>query len=142
MKPWRGLNGATYGGVYMLFPNTIITPNPWSISISTLEPVSAQKTILRARSWSPGGGRFSDGRLSQIPGYDKASKTVKSSHWKKHPLETYDFQTEDVWVCEKMQRALRSPAYSVGALAHGAGAEASLAFFQQSILNHLDAAAR
>ncbi len=33
---------------------------------------------------------------------------------------TNDFQTEDIYVVEKMQRALASPRYQIGALAQGA----------------------
>ena len=62
---------------------------------------------------------------------------IKSSNWTKHPLETGDFQTEDVWVCEKMQRALQSPRHEVGMLAVGSGGEAALDFFQQCVLEYV-----
>jgi len=136
-KKVKAAKGETFAGVYMLFPTTIITPSPYSFTISTLEPVDANTTRLRARSWQPKGMFSYREKITDIPGYDKESGLIKSSHWKVHPLETGDFQTEDVWVCEKMQRAMQSPAYQVGGLAKGAGAEAPLAFFQQLVLDYV-----
>lgn len=141
-KTIKGAEKPGYGGVYMLFPTTIVTPSPYSFTVSVLEPVDADTTLLRARSWSPKGFRAYREKLSDIPGYDKASGRVHSWNWTQHPLETGDFQTEDVWICEKMQRALHSPAYSVGGLARGAGGEAPLDFFQSLVREAVDPAGR
>ena len=126
-----------YGGVYLLFPTTLITPNPWGFSISTMEPVDANTTLLRVRNWAPKGLMSYTYRAKDIPGFDKVSGRIKSSHWTKHPLETGDFQTEDVWVCEKMQRALQSPMHSVDFMSKGSGGEAALDFFQQCVLEYV-----
>lgn len=126
-----------YGGVYMLFPTTILTPNPWGFSISSMQPVDANTTLLYVRNWAPKGWISYTYRSKDIPGYDRVSGRIKSSHWTKHPLETGDFQTEDVWICEKMQRALQSPVHEVGYLARGSGGEAALDFFQQCVLEYL-----
>ena len=130
----KGADTPGYGGVYMLFPTTILTPNPWGFTISTMQPVDAGTTRLKVRNWAPKGWMSYTYRTNDIPGYDDKSGLIKSSHWTKHPLETDDFQTEDIWVCEKMQRALQSPNHKVGALARGTGGEAALDFFQQCIL--------
>ncbi len=136
-KKAKGAETPGYAGVYMLFPTTIILPTPYSVSVSVLEPLDAETTLLRVRNWTPDGD-FSDvGSLSAIPGYDPATGRVKSSHWTQHPSETGDFQTEDVWICEKVQRGLRSPAFSIGRLAKGAGGEAAIQFFQESLLEFL-----
>lgn len=129
-----GAESPGYGGVYMLYPLTIITPSPWSLTISAMEPVDAKTTLLKAttfvaNSWF----RYSESP-SDAEGYDKASGLIESKHWKKHPLETGDFQTEDIWVCEKMQRSLISPEYEVGPLAAGSGAETMLEVFQSTVL--------
>ncbi len=42
-----------------------------------------------------------------------------------------------MWICEKIQRNLRSPNYRVGPLADGAGAEAPLMHFQESVLDYV-----
>lgn len=129
--------GEAYGGVYMLFPTTIVTPNPYGVSISELIPVGPEMTLLVAQSWSPKGssGRFADPRRTD--GYDKERDLITSDKWKRHPLEMQDFQAEDVWVCEKMQRSLRSPAFEIGALAAGRGAEAPLEHFQRCLLDYV-----
>ena len=133
----EGAEKPGYGGVYMLFPDIVITASPYSFSISTLEPVDANTTLLKLRMWSAKKWSRAKDRAKDIPGYDPESGRIKSSHWTVHPLETGDFQTEDVWVCEKMQRSLRSPAHQVNQLARGAGGEASLTFFQQCVLDHM-----
>jgi len=140
-KKITGAEEPGYGGVYMLFPTTAILTSAYSFSISNLEPLDANTTLLRIRSWSPKEMFGYDGKLGDIPGYDKESGRIKSSHWKVHPLETGDFQTEDVWVCEKMQRALHSPAHKVSELARGAGGEAALSFFQENILDFVPSGA-
>lgn len=126
-----------YGGVYMLFPTTIVTSTPYSFTISWMEPIDANTTYLHARSWMAKSRFKYRGSIKDLPGYDKVSGLIKSSHWKKPPLETGDFQTEDIYVVEKMQRALQSPKYSVGQLSQGPGAEAPLTYFQQSVRNYV-----
>ena len=129
-----GAESPGYGGVYMLYPLTIITPSPWSLTISSMEPVDTDTTILRAttfvaNSWF----RYSE-NPSEAEGYDKSSGLIESRNWKKHPLETGDFQTEDIWVCEKMQRSLMSLEYEVGPLSKGSGAESMLEVFQEMVM--------
>ncbi len=137
LKTVKGATEPGYGGVYMLFPTTIVTPNPWGFSISTMEPIDPHTTLLRVRNWAPKGWLSYTYRAKDIPGFDAQSGRIKSSHWTKHPLDTGDFQTEDIWVCEKMQRALKSPMHRVGPLALGAGGEAALDFFQSTVLEYL-----
>lgn len=143
-KNWRSPrahDGAAlgYGGVYLLFPTTLVTPNPWGFSISTMEPVDAETTLLRVRNWAPTGLMSYAYRAKDVPGFDPASGRIKSALWAQHPLESGDFQTEDMWVCEKMQRAMRSPRYEASFLARGAGGEAALACFQQCVLDAMAA---
>ncbi|MEM9496990.1 MAG: SRPBCC family protein [Pseudomonadota bacterium] len=123
-----------YGGVYLLFPTTLLTPNPWGFSISVIEPAGPGVSLLRVRNWAPKGMMSYRYSAKDAPGFDRQTGLVKSSHWTMHPLETGDFQTEDVWVCEKMQRALASPRHRAAHLARGAGGEAALAHFQGSVL--------
>ena len=71
-------------------------------------------------------------------GRDPVDGRVKLELLEVHPKESGDFQLDDMWICEKMQRALHSPRYGVGALARGAGAEAPLTYFQQQVLDALE----
>ena len=139
-KPIGGAESGEYGGVYMLFPNTIVTAAPTEFSISRLDPVSPGVTLLRARQWvskSHGWKWFSGGEanVEDFPGYDPDTGYLKLDRLQQHPLETGDFHWEDVWVCEKIQRSLSSPLYKVDALAQGSGAEAPLELFQRNVLD-------
>lgn len=121
-----------YAGVYHLFPTTLITATPYSFSISTLVPVEAGKCRMHVRHWV-GPGQSKDER-KYIPGYDPKTGIISSENWTKPALETGDFQTEDVWICEKLQRGLNSPAFELGPLAKGAGAEDPIRWFHDTIL--------
>ncbi len=136
-KEIPGAEEPGYGGVYMLFPTTIVTPSKWSLTISNLEPVSPNETLLRAKTWVPNSWFGMEGNPEQAPGFDKATGEIISDNWTQHPLETGDFQTEDIWVCEKMQRSLNSPEYEVGPLAGGSGSESSIEVFQEQVLDYM-----
>lgn len=137
--------GGEFPGVIMLFPTTILTPSPYSISLSILEPLAPDLTLLKVRLWSPNGGAGRYQSLDSsaaLPGLDPSDGRIKLSKMDRPILEyareSGDFQMEDMWICEKMQRALSSPAYEVSQLADGAGAEAPLTFFQQNVLDFLE----
>ena len=120
-----------YPGVVALFPLTFYSPSPWGFYVSVLEPVGPERTDLRTLSWVPEGfwGRFS------ASGSD--GEVVRLKDLKEHPLESGNFQLEDMWICEKIQRSLRSPKYAVGPMATGPGAESPVTHFQQSVLDYL-----
>ena len=120
-----------YPGVVALFPLTVYTPNPWGFYVSILEPTGPENTNLRTLSWVPEGlwGRLSASTDGEV---------VRLSDLKEHPLESGNFQLEDMWICEKIQRSLRSPKYAVGPMANGAGAESPVAHFQQNVLDYLE----
>ena len=122
-----GHENAFYPGVVMLFPLTILGPSPWGFYISLLEPVSPELTMMRVLSWAPAG---SGGRFAVEP----TSEASRLADLEVHPLETGNFQIEDMWICEKIQRTLRSSRYEVGPLADGPGAEAPLMHFQENVL--------
>ena len=56
-----------------------------------------------------------------------------------HPLESGNFQIEDMWIVEKIQRNLRSPNFEVGPLATGDGAEGPVMHFQEQVLEFMPA---
>ena len=134
-----GAEDPGYGGVYMLYPLTLITPSPWSLTISTMEPIDAETTTMRATTFVADSWFGYSESPSNAEGYDKTTGLIESKNWKKHPLDTGDFQTEDIWVCEKMQRSLNSPNYEVGPLANGSGAESMLEVFQKMVARDVDA---
>ena len=110
-----------YGGVYFLFPATLIVPTPYGFSVSTLHAVAPGRSQLSVRHWV-GPGQSVDDR-KDIPGYDESTGVISSDYWEVPALETEDFQTEDVFICEKVQRGMWSPVFERGPLAKGVGAE-------------------
>ena len=154
-----GHESAAYPGVVMLFPLTILSPSPWGFYVSILEPVDAETTRMRAMSWEPSAGGASptaDARgsagFSPVAGGVLPCKPEGSGRrfdvfgepsvmclddLATHPLESGNFQIEDMWICEKIQRNLHSPKFEVGPLADGPGAESPITHFQQSVLDHV-----
>lgn len=125
-----------YGGVYHLFPATIIVPTPYGLSVSTLHPTLPGRCRMNVRHWV--GPWQSRDERKHIQGFDRKTGVISSDNWTMHPLETGDFQTEDVWICEKVQRGLQSPAYEHGPLAQGAGAEDPIRWFHETLLSRME----
>ena len=130
-KPLQSADQSGFGGVYFLFPSILVTATRYSFSLSWLEPVTPCRSILHVRQWVGKGGGRDDRKY--IPGYDEKSGMISSENWNKHPLETGDFQTEDVWICERNQRGLESPAFEIELLAKGEGAEDPIGWFHNSL---------
>lgn len=131
-----------YGGVFMLFPGTIVTAGPTQLSVSRLVGVAPDVSRLSVRIRRRGSGWTWPHRekpVEELPGYDPGDGLFRLARLERHPLETGDFHWEDVWVCEKLQRSLHSPAYRFGPFAAGAGAEAPLEFFQRNVLDFVTA---
>jgi len=126
-----------FGGVYFLFPSTFIDASPYSFSVTSVVPKETGRSHLIVNAWV-GPGQSTDDR-KYIPGYDKTTNTISSEHWKTHALKTNDFQTEDVWICEQLQRNLYSPSFKRGPLAKGKGAEDSIRHFQSTYSKYMNA---
>ena len=124
-----------YGGVYFLFPLTLVVPTPYGLSLTALKPISPDRTRLDVFQWV-GPWQSTDER-KHVPGYDKKSGLISSENWTQHPLETGDFQTEDIWICEKVQRGLSSPTFEPGPLSKGPGAEDAITWFHDSLRRHM-----
>lgn len=146
IKQWGGpiieeARSQEYGGVYMLFPGTIITADPTEISVSRLIPVSSGLCHLKVRTWrsceSASSHYGPSDNFEDLPGFDIDTGLFRLDSLDDHPTRTEDFQWEDIWICEKLQRSMNSPTFSFGPLASGSGAEAPIEFFQQMILNNL-----
>ena len=133
-KPIKAAASPRYGGVYHLFPTTVIDASPYNLNISTLIPLEAGRCRMVVRQWV-GPGQSKDER-KYIPGYNAKTGIISSDNWTKPALETGDFQTEDVWICEKIQRGMNSPAFERGPLAKGAGAEDPISWFHDAIKNN------
>lgn len=127
-----GHDPALYPGVVMLWPLTILSPNPWGFYVSILEPAGPEVTNMRTLIWNAKGSR---------PGSNvsQAGAPIRLADLEEHPLDSGNFQIEDMWIVEKIQRNLHSPLFEIGPLAEGAGAESPLTHFQQSVLDFVPA---
>ena len=126
-----------YLGVVMLFPLTILSPNPYGFGVSLLEPKGPELTLFRYHSWVPRGatGRPVGAVLAERdPPTGPDGRPIRLADLKTHPLASGSFHFEDIWIVEKAQRNLHSPHFKVGPLARGAGAETPLVEFQEQVL--------
>ncbi|MDE2690733.1 MAG: Rieske 2Fe-2S domain-containing protein [Acidobacteriota bacterium] len=120
-----------YPGVVMLFPLTILSPSPWGFHVSLLEPKTPDLTTMWTQSWTTYGSASRDEA-------GEAPTLISLANQEGHPMESGNFQLEDMWICEMIQRNLRSPKFKVGRLAAGFGAESPIMHFQQSVLDYLN----
>jgi phenylpropionate dioxygenase-like ring-hydroxylating dioxygenase large terminal subunit len=128
--------------VWQFFPNSGVLATSIFFSAYTIVPVAPERCYLDLRTWmmpketqdatkrsrpsgSSGHGTImKDGtRLISIP-------TLSG-----HPMDSLDFQIEDMWICERQQQALQSPRFKVGPLARRV--ETSLTFFQRNVLDYV-----
>ena len=132
-----GAESGAYGGVFMIYPCTIVSASPYDFTISSILPVGPALTRLKVRTWGRRkGGLFGGSGASGRHGESKA-EPIRLSDLEGHPMESGDFMLEDIWICEKIQRSLVSPRFGVGALARGAGCETPLVWFQEQVLDDL-----
>lgn len=120
-----------YPGVVMLFPLTILSPSPWGFHVSMLEPKSPDLTMMWTQSWTTYGS-------ASRADAGKSPTLISLANQEGHPMESGNFQLEDMWICEMIQRNLRSPKFEVGPMAAGSGAESPIMHFQQSVLDYLN----
>ena len=128
-----GAEMSDYPGVVMLFPLTIVSPSPWGFYVSVLEPAGPELTFMHSHSF----GEKDEKARDRAWHLDEAD-IVRLSDLETHPLESGNFQIEDMWIVEKIQRNIRSPHYQVGPLARGDGAESPLTHFQETVLRYVN----
>jgi len=122
--------------VWWFFPNVGVLATSVFWSVFVVVPKDAECCWVDVRTW-----------ISAEPGAEKAFRQLFPGTGKQppnggsvvlgdldgHAMDSGDFMIEDMWVCEKIQRNLRSPAYHVDRLAHNA--ESSMTFFQRNLLD-------
>ncbi|REL36865.1 aromatic ring-hydroxylating oxygenase subunit alpha [Thalassotalea euphylliae] len=105
--------------VPMLFPGIGLAETESSWSVFHIVPLAADKTRVNIRT-----------KVKNISSLAFMSQAAKSyAYWQrkvkanstqlgdKHPLGSGDFMQEDVYVCEQLQQAMKSPYFSFGPLA-------------------------
>ena len=146
-RPWPAIEGvpASYGASYQwLFPNLGLFQTATSWSTFHVIPVEPALSLVQCRIRAVPVADMPDERIADpenLPDHVVSAKgrclsdgTPASSTSNVHPLKSGDVQLEDTYACEAIQRAMRSPKFSVGTLSKW---EAPVAFFQQQVVEHM-----
>ena len=83
-----------YGGVFMLFPGTIVTAGPTQLSVSRLVGAEPDVSRLSVRIWRRGDGWTWPRReepVEELPGYDPGDGLFRLARLERRPLETGRF---------------------------------------------------
>ena len=141
LKPIDGIDPGSPGpSVWLLFPNSGVQGTSVYWATFRIIPVAPEKTRVDVRSWlmpSENDHATSYKAMFPTPGHeadaaaDMEFQTIRSVDV--HPMDTGNFMIEDMWICERMQKAMRSPMYRVGPMAPNV--ESPLTYFQQNILD-------
>lgn len=142
LKPIDGIDhGAPGARVWLLFPNSGVQGTSVYWATFQIIPVGPEKTWVDVRSWlmpfDDDDDEASYKKMFPTPGHeadatgDMAFQTIRSVDV--HAMDTGNFMLEDMWICERMQQAMRSPMYRVGPMAPNV--ESPLTYFQQNILD-------
>ncbi len=134
---------ATKGGplVWWFFPNVGVLATSVFWSAFAVIPAGPERCYLETRTWlsaEPGAQKAYDELFPGTGTPPERGEAIDLRNMTKHPLESGDFFIEDMWINEKIQQSLHSPAFQVDQLA--GHAESSITFFQRSVLDfvHLD----
>ena len=124
--------------VPMLFPNLGLSETESTWSIFHITPVAPDKCIVEIRS-----------KIMPVSNWEFQAQEWKSWNYfksrqgdkyktgdKNDPMASGDFMTEDIYVCEQQQKSLKSPYFSVGAIAKDL--EKSVYQYQRNLLDYLD----
>ncbi len=129
--------------VWQFFPNSGVLATTIFFSAYVIVPVSPERCWLDLRTWMMPKERSRDARQRSRPSgtsghghiMDDGRRYISIAELNCHPMETYDFQIEDMWVVEQQQKALHSPMMQTGQLA--SLGETSLTWFQSHILDYV-----
>ena len=114
-----------YPGIYFFFPGFFTLPSPGMFLTTEVIALAPNKTRVTGRAYcAPGGEQkalaliealFPTPGRKAYQGEDPEPVTIRNIEG--HPLESGNFQLEDMWICERMQQAMESPAHQTGRLA-------------------------
>ena len=124
--------------VPMLFPNLGLSETESTWSTFHIIPVAPDKCVVEIRS-----------KIMPVSSWNFMAQEWKSWNYfksrkgdkyktgdKNDPMASGDFMAEDIYVCEQQQKSLRSPYFSVGAIAKDL--EKSVYQFQRNVQNYLE----
>ena len=138
---------APVAGVYMLFPTTNFLPSSIGFSVGQIIPVAADKTLVKTSTWFKSEIAHLEkdiiANMFPLPGIDLKpgeENRVSLNNISEHPLESGNFQIEDMWVVEGIQQTMKSDRFKIGPLSYGAHGEGPLKEFQEFVLAALNKA--
>ena len=124
--------------VPMLFPNLGLSETESSWSTFRVIPVAPDRSVVEIRT-----------KVMPVSSWKYVAQEWKSWNYFKQrqgeqygtgngddPLASGDFMAEDIYVCEQQQRSLKTPYFSIGAIAKDL--EQSVYQYQRHVLNYLD----
>ena len=124
--------------VPMLFPNLGLAETESTWSIFHIIPIAPNKCVVEIRS-----------KLMPVSSWNFIAQEWKSWNYfksrqgdkyktgdKNEPMASGDFMAGDIDVCEQQQKSLRSPYFSVGAIAKDL--EKSVYQYQRNIQNYIE----
>ena len=122
----------------MLFPNLGLSETESTWSIFHVIPVAPDKCTVEIRS-----------KIMPVSSWDFVAQEWKSWNYfksrqgnkyktrdKNDPMASGDFMAEDIYVCEQQQKSLRSPYFSIGAIAKDL--EQSVYQYQRNVRNYIE----
>ena len=123
--PIHDESARAYPNIYFFFPSFFALPSEGMFLTSEIVPIDARNTRMTGRAFCAPGAEANALRIMQglfpLPGHEYSGEgtigpiTVRNIEG--DPMSSGNFQLEDMWVCERMQLAMESPAYEAGQLA-------------------------
>ena len=124
--------------IWLFFPSTWVVVSPQTFTTYQVVPMGVDETRVNMRTWVrrdvpedfsvgmyPMPGAAPDTGSPQMP------LTIRSIDC--HPLQSGNFELEDSWIVEGLQRSMRSPAIRVGPLSPVG--DAPITFFHKNVLD-------
>ena len=140
LKPIRGGDRKGYGSVYYLFPNFGTLPALYTWTTFHVIPVEARRCWIDTRFFVSKDSDRADEYYRRGPGMPELAAgrgtpeaPIALADIAGPPMESGSFHIEDMWICERMQRAMESPVYGVGPMAPIV--ESQLTFFQRNLMD-------
>lgn len=137
-----GAETRDYANLYFMFPNVTLAPSPNSFLVLHIIPEAPDSTVMDFKIYAPHENKemieemtsilFPSPELSSTP----ADGVVTLDLFNEGVMSSKNFQLEDMWICQRMQQAMSSPAYEAGPYGLG-NAEGPITYFQQNVLDAL-----
>ncbi len=123
---------------HMLFPNIGWAGMAYNWSSFHAIPVAVDRTIVESRARVMPGAVEAMKRSFEFKGRfnRKGDAPISLADLGTHPVESGDSMLEDMWACAQVHKAMKSPAFQVGALARRF--ESMITVHQQNLMDFVN----